>query len=93
MTGNHFKVHGGIAGMRVSWQITGIRKDPWAKNNRIDVEEEKPSNELDSYIHPEVYNQSSDRDVQWKRYPKNKRPTKHEWYNKSDRQNEETRRE
>lgn len=33
------------SGMKVSWQVTGIRKDPWAISNPIKVEEEKSSNE------------------------------------------------
>jgi len=70
VTGNHFEIHGVNGGMKVSWQITGIRKDPWAKNNRIDVEEEKPKNEFGSYIHPKIHNQSEDRGIQWVRYPK-----------------------
>jgi hypothetical protein len=33
---NHsrFKIAGGISGMKVSWQITGIHKDPWANAHR-----------------------------------------------------------
>jgi hypothetical protein len=28
---SRFKIAGGTSGMKVSWQVTGIRKDPWAK--------------------------------------------------------------
>lgn len=28
--------------MKVSWLITGVRKDPWAESHRIRTEEEKP---------------------------------------------------
>jgi len=31
--------------MKISWQVTGIRKDPWADANRIQVEEDKPDKE------------------------------------------------
>jgi hypothetical protein len=34
---SRFKVAGGTLGMKVSWQVTGIRKDPWANANRIKV--------------------------------------------------------
>jgi hypothetical protein len=27
---SRFKIAGGTSGMKVSWQVTGIRKDPWA---------------------------------------------------------------
>ena len=32
---SRFKIAGGTSGMKVSWQVTGIRKDPWANANRI----------------------------------------------------------
>lgn len=32
MSKNRFKIAGGTTGMKVSWQVTGIRQDPWAKN-------------------------------------------------------------
>ena len=53
--GNRFKIAGGEPGMKVSWQVTGIRHDPWAEANRIPVEEEKPPEERGTYLHPEAY--------------------------------------
>lgn len=38
---NRFKIAGGRRGLRVSWQVTGIRHDAFANANRIRVEEEK----------------------------------------------------
>lgn len=52
---NHFKIAGGRAGMKVSWQVTGIRKDPYANAHRIKVEEMKPVGERGTYLHPDVY--------------------------------------
>ena len=43
--GNRFKIAGGIAEMKVSWQVTGIRHDPYAEANRIQVEVQKPAEE------------------------------------------------
>jgi len=40
-SGNRFKIAGGTAGMKVSWQITGIRQDAYANANRIPVEQDK----------------------------------------------------
>jgi trimeric autotransporter adhesin len=40
LANNQFKIGGGRAEMRVSWQITGIRQDAWANAHRIPVEEE-----------------------------------------------------
>jgi hypothetical protein len=56
--------------MKVSWQVTGIRKDPWANANRIKVEKEKPSKERNYYLHPGLYGKSPKRSIQWVRYGK-----------------------
>jgi len=40
--------------MKVSWQVTGIRKDPWANANRIEVEEDKPTKERGYYLYPDL---------------------------------------
>ena len=45
VSGNQFKIAGGHAGMKVSWQVTGIRKDTFANEHRIPVEENKPATE------------------------------------------------
>ena len=41
--------------MKVSWQVTGIRHDPYAEANQVPVEEEKPLQERDRYLNPELY--------------------------------------
>jgi hypothetical protein len=41
VSGNQFKIGGGRPGMKVSWQVTGIRKDAFANEHRIPVEENK----------------------------------------------------
>jgi hypothetical protein len=40
---NRIKIGGGLPGMKVSWCVTGVRKDAWANANRIPVEERKTS--------------------------------------------------
>jgi hypothetical protein len=52
---NRFKIGGGIPGMKVSWQVTGIRQDPYANTFRVPVEEAKPENERGRFLYPEVY--------------------------------------
>jgi len=66
---NRFKIAGGTAGMKVSWQVTGIRQDPWAEANRIPVEEDKPEEELGYYLHPELYGQAEEKSIEWIRNP------------------------
>jgi hypothetical protein len=43
--------------MKVSWQVTGIRKDPWANAHRVQVEEDKPDKERGYCIYPDLYGQ------------------------------------
>jgi hypothetical protein len=62
---NKFMVAGGTAGMEVSWQVTGIRKDKWAEANRIQVEVDKKADEKGKYIHPEVYNLPLERSIDY----------------------------
>jgi hypothetical protein len=62
---NHssFRIAGGTSGMKVSWQVTGIRKDPWANAHRIEVEEDKSAKERGYYIYPELYGQPAERGI------------------------------
>uniref|UniRef100_A0A7V1ZIM0 Peptidase S74 domain-containing protein n=1 Tax=Thermoanaerobaculum aquaticum TaxID=1312852 RepID=A0A7V1ZIM0_9BACT len=62
---NRFKIAGGRPGMKVSWQVTGIRKDPFAEAHRIPVEEEKPANEQGTYLHPKEWGQPEERHVNY----------------------------
>jgi len=56
MTDNHFKVAGGKPGMEVSWQVTGIRHDAYARDHRIAVEEDK-GKERGFYLYPAGFNE------------------------------------
>jgi hypothetical protein len=63
IAGNRLRIAGGGPGMKVSWQVTGIRQDPWANAHRIVVEEEKPAEERGTYLHPAEWGQPADRDA------------------------------
>ena len=41
VAGNQFRIAGGRAGLKVSWQVTGIRHDAYAEAHRIPVEADK----------------------------------------------------
>jgi hypothetical protein len=62
---NRFTIRTNLANVEVSWQVTGIRKDPWAERNRIQVEVDKTPEEQGLYIHPEVYDQPEEKSVSW----------------------------
>ena len=57
ITGNRFIIKTDKAGVKVSWQVTGIRHDAYADAHRIQVEEDKPLQEQGHYLHPELIGQ------------------------------------
>ncbi len=69
LANNQFKIGGGRAGMRISWQITGIRQDAWANAHRIPVEQEKEAKLKGFYLHPELYGAPTEKQIQWARHP------------------------
>jgi trimeric autotransporter adhesin len=53
---NHqFSIAGGAPGMKVSWQVTGVRHDAYAKTHPLVVEVRKPEKERGSYLHPDAF--------------------------------------
>ncbi len=61
--GNQFRIAGGQPGLKVSWQVTGVRQDAYANAHRIPVEEDKPRPERGTYLHPEAFGLSDDLQV------------------------------
>ncbi len=55
MHGNQFRIAGGTPGLKVSWQVTGKRKDAWAKHHPLVPEVEKPTGERGKYLHPNAF--------------------------------------
>lgn len=66
---NHFKIGGGRPGMKVSWQVTGIRHDAWADAHRIPVEQEKPEQQRGYYLAPELFGASPEKAMIWAAQP------------------------
>jgi len=52
---NKFKIAGGLKNLEVSWMVTGIRDDAYAKKYRTPVEEEKTAREKGYYLQPEAF--------------------------------------
>jgi hypothetical protein len=52
---NRFTIESDEPKVKVSWQVTGIRKDAYANAHRIQVEVRKPAREHGRYQHPELY--------------------------------------
>ena len=66
---NGFRIAGGEPGMKVSWQVTGIRQDAYAEAHRIPVEEDKPAGEQGTYLHPVEHGASETLGLDYQRRP------------------------
>ena len=64
--GNSFKIAGGKPGMKVSWQVTGVRQDAYANAHRIPVEQDKPAAERGTYLHPDAFDKHSTKQARTK---------------------------
>lgn len=66
---NRFTIKTDKPNVKVSWQVTGIRQDPWANANRPAVEPAKEAREVGYYIHPERYGEPETKNVMATRHP------------------------
>jgi hypothetical protein len=66
---NLFKVAGGKPGMKVSWMVTGVRKDAYANANRVVAVEEKKGRERGAYLHPELFGQPKEKAIGYAQSP------------------------
>jgi len=51
---NRFAIRTDKPNVKVSWQVTGVRKDAFANANRIPVEQAKNADERGKFLHPEA---------------------------------------
>jgi hypothetical protein len=54
---NRFIIRTDRPGVTVSWQVTGVRQDPWAEAHRIVVEQDKEPHEDGMFLHSEELGQ------------------------------------
>lgn len=70
---NQFRIAGGQPGMKVSWEVTGVRDDAYARAHPFQAETAKPSGKTGTYINPEAHGAPrSQREV---RSPQEQRPS------------------
>ncbi len=60
---NQFVIQTDKPGVKVSWQVTGVRKDPFAEKNRVVPEVDKSPEEKGKYLHPEAYGQPTQKRI------------------------------
>ena len=70
ISNNRFSIAGGAKNMKVSWQVAGIRKDPWAKLHSLPTEEEKQRDGQGLYLHPDLYDQPQTKQMKSVRFVK-----------------------
>ncbi|MFI9047319.1 hypothetical protein [Streptomyces sp. NPDC053427] len=61
VTDHTFAVAGGGPGQRVSWQVTGVRADVWARGHPLATEEEKAPAERGYFLHPGEHGEPPER--------------------------------
>jgi hypothetical protein len=52
---NRFVIQSDKPNVKVSWQVTGVRQDPWALKHPVAPEEEKRPQDKGKYLNPELY--------------------------------------
>ncbi len=66
---NRFEIRTSAPNVKVSWQVTGVRQDAYAKANPLVVEQEKQARLRGYYVHPELYGAPPEKQIEWARHP------------------------
>lgn len=61
--GNRFLIRTDKPGVEVSWQVTGIRNDAYARQHRIQVEQTKAAADQGKYLYPAGFGFSKDKQI------------------------------
>jgi hypothetical protein len=64
---NRFEIQSAKPRVKVSWQVTGIRKDAYAKKHPLVVELDKPEEERGLYAHPAEHGKPASRGIGYAR--------------------------
>jgi hypothetical protein len=64
-----FKIGSDATQTKISWQITAVRQDAFAKAHPLVVEQQKPARERGFYQNPELFGQPAERQTEWGRRP------------------------
>ena len=66
---HQFTIRTSVPNVEVSWQVTAVRHDAFAKANPLQVETEKEARLKGFFIHPELYGAPPERQMEWARHP------------------------
>ena len=60
---NRFVIRTNKPKVEVSWQVTGVRRDAYAKAHRIEVVQNKIGTERGAYLYPELFGQPKEKSI------------------------------
>jgi hypothetical protein len=66
---HQFQIRTNMPNVKVSWQVTGVRQDAYAKAHPLVVEQDKEEKLRGYYIHPELYGAPEEKQIEWARHP------------------------
>jgi hypothetical protein len=66
---NRFEIRTNAPNVEVSWQVTGVRQDAYAKAHPLVVEQGKEARLRGFYTHPELYGAPPEKQIEWARHP------------------------
>jgi trimeric autotransporter adhesin len=66
---HQFTISTNATNVKVSWQVTAVRKDAFAKAHPLVVEQQKPAHERGFYQNPELFGQPAEKQTEWGRHP------------------------
>jgi hypothetical protein len=58
-----FTIKTSKSGVKVSWQVTGVRQDAWANAHRVQVEVNKAPADQGHYLHPELFGHENEPNI------------------------------
>lgn len=67
---HQFQIGTNLPNVKVSWQVTGVRQDAYAKAHPLQVEQDKPEKERGFYVHPELYGAPQEKGILWATAPR-----------------------
>ncbi len=73
ISNNHFTIKTDKPNVKVSWQVTGVRNDPYAKTHPFVVEQEKEEKDKGKYLRPELFGQQEEKGINYVKRPETKK--------------------
>jgi hypothetical protein len=64
-----FKISTNATNVKVSWQISAVRQDGYAKAHPLVAEQNKPEKERGLYQNPEAFGQPKEKGIGWAHKP------------------------